>query len=132
VDLKKRMGTAALPLGYWVVEEKITTDFVGWMALKPVENSPQVEMGYRFMETHWSRGYATEGGMKVLEYAFRTLGLKRVIAIAMEENRASTRVMEKLGMSYSHRGIYYGRLCVCYEIAGKKFSNLNSSPTKSI
>lgn len=120
-DLEKRMATAADPLGYWITERKESRAFIGWMALKPLDNGPAIEIGYRFLEDYWGLGYATEGGQKILDYAFRTLKLEKVVAVAIEENRASTRVMEKIGMRYQGRGRYYGTDCVCYEISREGF-----------
>lgn len=121
IDLQKRIATACDDLGYWVAEVRQTGEFLGWMALKQMEDKKEVEMGYRFLEEYWGKGYATEGGRKILEYAFRTLYLERVAAVALEENRASTRVMEKLGMRFSHRGYYYHTHCVCYEISRQEY-----------
>lgn len=44
------------------------------------------------------RGYATEAARALLEYAFRHLRLKHVVAMTTIGNVASVRVMEKLGM----------------------------------
>ncbi len=115
-ELNRRLRTADEPLGYWITEEKITEDFVGWMGLKVLEKTGEIEIGYRFLEEHWGKGYATEAGQKVLDYAFVTLNLKKVVAVAKEENRASTRVMEKLGMQFAGRGFYYDTYCVCYRV----------------
>lgn len=120
-DLEKRIATAADPLGYWITELKENNAFIGWMALKPLDEGPVVEIGYRFLEDYWGRGYATEGGEKILDYAFRTLQLNKVAAVAIKENRASTRVMEKLGMCYRKDGIFYGTDCVYYEISRQEF-----------
>ncbi len=46
----------------------------------------------------WGQGYATEAATAVLNYAFQTLGLDRVIADINPHNAASLRVAEKLGM----------------------------------
>lgn len=124
-DLQKRMATATHQLGYWIAEEKDTGDFIGWMALKSLDHSKQIELGYRFLEEYWGKGLATEGGFKILEYAFRTQKLDRVVAIADEENRASTRVMEKLGMTFAGRGRYYDTDCVSYEIRREEWAKSN-------
>lgn len=126
-ELTRRIATAKEPLGYWVAEEKNSGDFVGWMGLKFLEDSGDIEIGYRFMEEHWGKGYATEGGAKVLDYAFITLNLEKVVAVAMEENRASTRVMEKLGMTMVDRGHYYGTECVYYRVWREDYLNLSRS-----
>lgn len=120
-DLYRRRRTARRRLGYWVAEEQGSGAFIGWMALKRGAGRQEAELGYRFLEEQWGKGFATEGSLEILEYAFRELGLEKVVAVAMEENRASTRVMEKLGMSFCGYTRAYGRRCVRYEIGRRQF-----------
>jgi [ribosomal protein S5]-alanine N-acetyltransferase len=54
----------------------------------------------------WNRGYATEAGAALLAAAWHETDLDHVVAVAFEENRASTRVMEKLGMTFEGRVRY--------------------------
>jgi RimJ/RimL family protein N-acetyltransferase len=49
------------------------------------------------------RGLGTEAGAGCLGHAWDTLGLQRVTAIAMPENRPSIRIMEKLGLRFERR-----------------------------
>ena len=45
------------------------------------------------------RGYATEAGRALIEYAFRELRLWRILATTQDDNRASQAVMRKVGMT---------------------------------
>ena len=56
------------------------------------------EIGWTVDWRYWGRGYATEGARAMLEFAFKTLGVHRVVAFCNANNRASARVMQKLGM----------------------------------
>jgi RimJ/RimL family protein N-acetyltransferase len=58
----------------------------------------QGEMGFLFDPAYQGRGYATEAAGALLELAFGTFGLHRVVGRAEARNVASVRVMEKLGM----------------------------------
>ncbi|MCI5081063.1 MAG: GNAT family N-acetyltransferase [Saprospiraceae bacterium] len=120
-DLEKRLKTANMPLGYWIAELKDQGDFLGWMCLKQLDNSPHIEIGYRFLEEYWGQGLATEGGQVILEYAFQQLKLERVLAVALEENQASTRVMEKLGLEKEGYDQYYGVDVVVYRISREDY-----------
>ena len=115
-DLQKRLRTAHLPLGYWIAETKEDSDFIGWMCLKQLDESPYIEIGYRFLEEYWGKGLATEGSWAILEYGFENLKLETIHAIARETNRASTRVMEKIGMEKQGYETFYGIKCVVYLI----------------
>jgi len=61
------------------------------------------DLGFAFLARHWSKGYASEAARTVLEYARVELGLRRVIAMADDDNRASVRVLEKLGFEFETR-----------------------------
>ena len=56
------------------------------------------EIGWVFEPELHGQGYATEAARAVLELAFGTLDLHRVIATCDPRNTASQRVMERLGM----------------------------------
>ena len=70
--------------------------------------------GYRFVPEAWGRGYATEAAEASLAYGFDVLGLDEIVAVAYPDNAASRRVMEKIGMRYDGRGMYYGNDSVRY------------------
>ncbi len=57
------------------------------------------EIGYLLAKEHWGQGIMTEAASLTLRYAFNTLHLTRLVAFADVENRASRRVLEKLGMA---------------------------------
>ncbi|MYA59065.1 MAG: GNAT family N-acetyltransferase [Chloroflexi bacterium] len=59
------------------------------------------ELGYALARRHWGNGYMTEAVRAVIDAAFATLpDLARVQAGANARNRASIRVMERLGMTH--------------------------------
>ena len=79
-----------------------------------------VEMGYVIHPEYKNKGFATEAFIALIQEAFR-LGFPSVRAGAFEENRASTRVMEKCGLARippTEEIEYRGKIhhCVCYEI----------------
>ena len=55
------------------------------------------EIGWALDPAWWGRGIATEAGAAAVDWAFGGLGFEQVVSITIEENRASRRVMEKLG-----------------------------------
>lgn len=55
------------------------------------------ELGYWIARPYWGRGYACEAGRAVLHIADEALRLPQVVASHALENRASARVLEKLG-----------------------------------
>ncbi len=87
--------------GFWAVDAKRNGEFLGWLCFRPKsENLHEVVLGYRFLRTAWGNGYATEGARAIINKGFTELGVQRVVATTYEENVASRRVMEKLGMVF--------------------------------
>ena len=88
--------------GEWfqiAIELKETGLLVGDCALKIEEDDErQAELGYTLARAYQGRGVASEAVSRVLEYAFVSLGLHRVIAITDVENAASVALLERLGL----------------------------------
>lgn len=106
-------------MGRWVCILKETGENIGWCGLRIKPEG--VDLGYRFFRKYWNKGFATEAGQGCLEFGFRNLGLNKIIAHAMIENKASSRVMQKLGMRYVGEGINEGHHSVGYEIDREDF-----------
>ncbi len=119
-ELRYRMEFNRRKLGYWVVETRDTGAFVGWMALRYMDKSTDVEIGFRFGPAHWGNGYATEAGARVLWYGFWELQLPEIFAVAMPANGASLRVLEKLGMHLEGYGMFYD--CYCARLSAQRHS----------
>jgi [ribosomal protein S5]-alanine N-acetyltransferase len=58
----------------------------------------EYEIGWTLHYQDWGQGYATEAAHAVMNFAFNRLKAHRVVAFCHAENRASERVMQKLGM----------------------------------
>jgi len=56
------------------------------------------DLGYVLHRQAWGHGYATEATRALLAFGFGRLALHRIWATCDVENRASIRVLEKLGM----------------------------------
>jgi [ribosomal protein S5]-alanine N-acetyltransferase len=87
-------------LGRWATHLKDSDEFIGWCGLKFRPERNEVDLGYRFLPAHWSKGYATEAAKYTLEYGLGTLQLKIISACAHIENTASLHVLQKIGMVY--------------------------------
>lgn len=83
--------------GRWACELKTTSELVGWCGLKNDEGV--IDLGYRFFKKDWGKGYATESSIACLEYGHTALKMPAIIAKAANDNPASLRVMQKIGMT---------------------------------
>ncbi len=79
------------------VSGRLVGDFV--LILRSVEHQ-RGEVGYVLHPDFAGRGLATEGASHMLDIAFGRLGLRRVIARIDARNRASARVLTKIGMRH--------------------------------
>jgi RimJ/RimL family protein N-acetyltransferase len=87
--------------GFWAAVEKAGGEFLGWFSLRPSAegDARQAALGFRLRRAAWGRGYATEGARALIRLGFCELGVERVTATTYEDNLASRRVMEKVGMT---------------------------------
>jgi len=97
--------------GFGAAIEKATGRFVGWFFLRPAPDHPfavqagwtrrsDLELGYRLRREAWGRGLATEAASALVRLALADSEVTGVVAMALVTNRASWRVMEKVGMTY--------------------------------
>ena len=102
----------------WAVVETASGEMVGSCGLFPVEGrGPGIEIAYHFRRDVWNRGYATEAAAACLDYGFNELHIPRIIGLVDEENIASQRVLEKIGMKREDVGWYYERELLVYAAA---------------
>ena len=88
--------------GEWfqfAIERKITTEYIGHVALKPDEWDPRLaEVGFTLGLPYQHQGFGAEAVTAVLDYAFTALNIHRVHAITDVENTASIALLERIGM----------------------------------
>jgi len=88
--------------GRWSVVCRADQKFLGWCGLSRV--GEDIDLGYRFFQSAWGQGFATEAARACIAFGFRQLGLTRIIARALPENVASWKVLEKVGMTFTGFG----------------------------
>ena len=92
--------------GFLAAEEIATGAFAGILGMQtmsfavPGLAQPAVEIGWRLTRAAQGRGLASEGAQALVDYAFQTLQMPGLVAVTLPINRASRRVMQKLGMRY--------------------------------
>ncbi|MES2543390.1 MAG: GNAT family N-acetyltransferase [Bacteroidota bacterium] len=82
---------------YWVITLTATKTFVGTICLFDFskENS-SCEIGYELMTKFQGQGIMKEALTSVIDYAFRILKFKKIIAYTHSENQNSTKLLNKL------------------------------------
>ena len=99
--------------GMWAVVRKEDGRIIGRCGLQYLDDG-EVEIGWLLERSAWGHGYAYEAARACIEYGLEELKLPRIVAVAMPDNTASVRLMEKLGMRLVGEGEYYGVKCVRY------------------
>lgn len=88
--------------GRWSVVRRVDQQYLGWCGLNRI--GEDIDLGYRFFQSVWGRGYATEAAQACISFGFGQLGISRIIARALPENIASWKVLEKVGMNFAGFG----------------------------
>ena len=70
-----------------------------------------VEVGYSLLESEWHRGYATEAVGALIDWAFRSPAISRVIAETFPDLAGSIRVLTRLGFRLIGTGSEPGTVC---------------------
>ena len=104
--------------GIYAVELKETKRVIGFfgLSLQKINNEEDIELGYRFAEEFWGNGFATEGAIACINYAFTNLNLKRIISIIDPQNMGSVRVAEKAGLVSEYETNYHDFFVHVYAI----------------
>ncbi len=116
--------------GLWAVTDRLTGEMVGQVGLtmQPTPYGRELELGYLLKRRFWHLGYATMAGEACLSYAYDQLGASRVTSIIRENNWASRRVAERLGMTPGKTFVkhYYGvdmpHIIYSIEVPAKAYS----------
>ena len=101
-------------IGRWAVHLKDTNEFIGWCGLKHIADLNETDLGYRFFQKHWGKGYATESSKAVMEYGLNTLKLQQIVGRASVANINSIKVLEKCGLLYKEHAVEHGDETVKY------------------
>ena len=112
-------------LGFSPIIEKSTQQLIGYGGILKFKhhNKPnQYEFGYAFAQESWGLGYATEIALEQIETIKEQFPNADIMASVHPNNRASKRVLEKVGMELLEASVVLGKrgLRDVYEIQSKK------------
>ena len=92
---------------YWPVYLKGSDINIGCCGLRPYELDNNIyEMGIHFNENYWGQGLAQEACSAIIEYAFNILKVNALFAGHNPNNVASSKLLKKLGFTYTHDEFY--------------------------
>jgi RimJ/RimL family protein N-acetyltransferase len=73
---------------------------IGMCGVLKRDTLPDPDLGFSFLPTYWSKGYALEAATAVMQHARIVLHLGRILAITTHDNGPSMRVLGKLGFRF--------------------------------
>lgn len=91
------------------------------------------EFGYWLARSAWGKGYATEAARLAIDHAFEGLGSEMLHANPIADNRASYRLLERLGFERCGRDLAFCEerrkmvALVCYRL-GREGSTASNAP----
>jgi RimJ/RimL family protein N-acetyltransferase len=100
--------------GHWyqiALEERTGGTLVGDLASRVSQTEPrEMEVGFTLAPAHQGRGYGTEALRGLLDVAFGTLGMHRVIAVTDALNAPAAALLERVGMrreGHFHENVFF-------------------------
>lgn len=97
----RHLNPAATGRFEWLIYVGTMHRPVGWVSLRIAERDPATgEIGYSVVRDFRSKGIATEAVRALVEEAFDRARLARVHAYCVPENKASRRVLERVGFRF--------------------------------
>lgn len=89
--------------GLWAMVLKETREIVGTIVLILLKDNDgrftqDYEIGWHLKKSAWGKSYATEAAKAILDYGFNVLKLREIYSIVNEDNIASIKVTQRLGM----------------------------------
>jgi len=94
-------------LDIWASFEKKSDEFIGFFELAHMDNTEEIEVGYRLHKKYWGKGYATEMTKVLIDYGFNELNLEEIVGITHPDNFASQKVLQKAGLEFIKEAFFY-------------------------
>ena len=90
--------------GLWAVERLDDDRLLGYIGFGTSDFGapfcPAIDVGWTLARDAWGHGYATEGAVAAMDFAFEDLHLDEVVAHTTQLNERSQAVMRRLGMTH--------------------------------
>ncbi|MDW2800941.1 GNAT family N-acetyltransferase [Clostridium boliviensis] len=101
-------------LQYWPLFELSTGELIGCCGIRPFKSeSHSFELGFHLRKKYWGQGYALEAAKSAIDYSFRVLKADKLYAGHHPQNKASEKLITKLGFQltgtvlYKPTGLYH-------------------------
>lgn len=89
--------------GFYAVKLKDSNTPIGMCGLVKRDTLDDPDIGFAFLPSFEKQGYGYESALATLQYAKSEFQLSRILAITLETNAPSIRLLEKLGFRFEKR-----------------------------
>jgi RimJ/RimL family protein N-acetyltransferase len=87
--------------GGYLVELKETGEPIGMCGIFKRDGLEHPDIGFALIPEQYGKGFGFEAASAVLKYAIEVLGIPTVLGITLPTNKASVRLLEKIGLRYA-------------------------------
>lgn len=84
---------------FLAVRLKESDVLIGYISLNSTDNNKEFNIGYCFDFEFHNKGYATESCLALIDYAFNSLNVEKLVTGTAIENKPSCRLLNRLGMT---------------------------------
>ena len=102
---------------FWAIHLKSNDQHIGNIKIDPVNTKHGLgEYGILMgRKSEWGKGYAKEASLRIIDFCFRELGLRKITLGVVKDNVAAVELYRKMGFEtegvYRHHAMYDGRYC---------------------
>lgn len=89
--------------GFYIVNLKEENTPIGMCGLVKRDTMKDTDIGFAFLPEHEGKGYGFESALAVMQWAKKQFNLKALAGIVLEDNPASIRLLEKLGLKFKEK-----------------------------
>jgi RimJ/RimL family protein N-acetyltransferase len=109
---------AEFGFSWWCFIELATEEVIGAGCIQHLGRDPNnpLETGWRLRPDKWGQGFASEAAERMAAFAFDALQAPLLCAVCDPRNKASSHVMEKLGMQYRRNERWYDMDTAVYDM----------------
>ena len=107
--------------GVWAVCDVDSGALIGQCGLRYMDEFDETEVLYAFGKAWWGRGLASEAARAAMRFGFEGWTFPLIIGLAVPENAASRRVLEKMGMELEGEADAFGLHLVRYVVTREDF-----------
>ncbi len=109
-------------VGMWSIWTGAEPAMVGFCGFREMIDTDALELVYGILPEFWGQEMVLEAARAVLRDGFDRCGFESITALADPPNKASFRVMEKLGMKFERDGMSHGLPARFYRIDAAEFA----------